>query len=319
MGCCSSPTAEEEAIRALIQSLGGNPDQVVPSSSPTNVQLLRLLGVVLATTGGGTGTADPLAVELSGFPTVTENVGGISNGDNINGLTLRQFITSMIATYQAPYFTSFTPNGGSGSSEIIEVGATRTINSFAWATANSGNVATDSIIIRDQSAGVDLLTSEPNDGNAALASPITYSSNSYNAAKQFRITLTDTEGGSKIRNFTIRVYPRYYWGNGVEALASSYTESALLTALSGGSNGLDNSPAGKTMNVSGGGFKWFLVPAGHSMSGRKFYDPNGPADVDMLTPTSIDVTNREGVVITYNAFRTAYYLGASLTAQIIND
>jgi len=197
--------------------------------------------------------------DLSTPSTVT--VGGLNAGSTLTGLSSNEILEDILVPYIAPTFSSFQI---SGQATTIEVGtALSGIKSFTWGTTQSGNVASNSIIIRDVTAASNIATGLANDGGEPVdigtitnTSPISHS---------WRGQGTNTQAGSfNSSNFTVRsIYP-YYYGKVVGAGASGDNRPVANQALVLSGTKVvvsSNNTISITYNSAADEYIWFAIPS----------------------------------------------------------
>lgn len=224
--------------------------------------------------GGGGGdvfTAD-IPVTLSGGKTFGKWV----NGQTIpaNGKSVVQVITEAAMEYLEPLFTAF---GITGQATSIEAGESIASGSktFTWGTSNSANVATNSVVIRNQTAGVDLATGLANDGSEAVSiggSPIQLVGET---SQVFRVSASKANWGvgSITRDLAISSFFAIFYGPVASAPANSAAVRAMTKRLRNAGN-VWQLNTGTTQNVFA-----FWLPDGRTLVSVK--------DVDAL---NLDIT-----------------------------
>ncbi|MBS1981696.1 MAG: hypothetical protein JST74_11045 [Bacteroidetes bacterium] len=141
-------------------------------------------GSVFKRVGGN----DP--ARYSGASPSTIALGGIPAGTDLTNRTISNIIEQAVVVYLQPAFSAFAIVG---QPPFIEVGDSILggDKNFTWVATNSNNVKPGSIIIRDDSAGTDLVSGLNNDGNAVVNLPNPIQLNEGNAEQVFRIYLQD--------------------------------------------------------------------------------------------------------------------------------
>jgi hypothetical protein len=172
---------------------------------------------------------------LSSPSTVT--VGGLTSGSVLTGLTSNEILEDILVPYLAPTFSSFSI---SGQQQTVEVDITNPILSgnqtFLWSTTQSGNVASNSVTIRDVTGAADLATGLANDGSQVV-SVGTINLTSNNQSYSWRAEATNTQAGDfNSSNFTVTAIHPYFYG----------------TVASGGAAAGDNRPSATQDLVTGG-------------------------------------------------------------------
>lgn len=268
--------------------------------------------------GGGSST-------YAGASPTTLTVGGIPAGSAISGLTYDQLWERLLVPFLSPAFTSFII---SGQATTIEVGASISgTKTFTWATSNSGNVATNTVIIRDETGASDLTTGQANDGTEAVGvGTVTKTTPSSHV---WRIKATDTNPGGGVqfqRDFTVSWMWRKHWGTSTNATLNA----AQILALA--SSALDNDFAG-TLPFAAGGYKYIVYDdsLGSPTALTGFKDTATNLSVAMATSADdafysnvqngwyygiVSVTNAEGVVSNKRVYRTKNQLGGAIDIEV---
>lgn len=182
--------------------------------------------------GGGSGDifAADIVVSLSGGKTLGKYV----NGDTIaaNGKTAVQVLQDIAIEYINPAFTSFAITGQATSIESGDIIASGN-KTFTWGTSTSINVATNSIVIRDQIANTDLATAQPNDGTQLVNIPSDIHLNGDNIMQVFRIVGSKANGGvgTFFMDLVITSFYAIFYGSVASAPNNSATVRAMTKRL----------------------------------------------------------------------------------------
>lgn len=191
----------------------------------------------------------------NGSSPTTQTVGGIAAGTNITGKTFEQLFQDLLTPFQNPNFTSFSI---SGQATLIEVGTSLSgSKTFTWTTSNSGNVATNSVAVRDVTANVLLASSLANDGSESIS--IGTITNSSPITQQWRVEATNTQGGSlNSSNFNVNSTYPYFYGK-----LSGSRPTSNQTLIDSGTKVVGNS--GSTISVpyssTSSEYIWFAIPS----------------------------------------------------------
>ncbi len=234
----------------------------------------------------------------------TSAVGGAPAGSTFSG-SVADALDRILYAYQAPSFSAF-----SFPAATMEVGATLAAGakSFTWSVVNGANVAAGSISISEITDGpVTLGSSLANDGSESLAisGAIT---KTVPASHVWRITGTNTQGGSFLRNFVLNWYWRVYYGESVSASLNEVgVEGLRASTLAAGANG--------TYAMLGGGYKYIAYPTSMGLKAT-FKDPSTGFDIDMQPAVTVSVTNAFGQVTDYYVHRTTNILGGAINIAV---
>ena len=258
------------------------------------------------------------AVDLftNATPTPT-TIGGIVAGSTFSNDTMQQMWNLLLYPYQSPAFSSFSISGQSTSIEVgITISGTKT---FVWGTTNSGNVQTNSIIIRDVTNSVVLATGVANTGSNAIALPSSIQKTSP-GSNQWSIQGTNTNSINFSTTFTVSWFWLRYYGTSTN---SSLTASQIA-ALS--NSGLASSFSG-TFAYAGGGYKFYCFPDSFG-SPSTFKDSSTNLNVAMASSIDdaffsntanslsyglVSVTNVNSQTTNYRVYRSKNILGGSIS------
>lgn len=202
----------------------------------------------------------------------TTTVGGLTAGSTLTGKTSNELLEEILVPYLVPTFSSFQING---QSTTVEVGTSISgIQPFIWATTNSGNVATNSIVIRDVTAASNIATGLANDGGETVdVGTINFTSNGQ--TQSWRGQGTDTQaGGFNSSNFTVTSIHPYFYGKVTAAgPAGSGRPTATNALVTGGTKVVGSSTGTITVvfNSTSDQYIWFAIPS-TSTSKTKWYE-----------------------------------------------
>lgn len=234
---------------------------------------------------------------------VPTTIGGVSAGHTFSG-SVQDALDTLFYPYQAPAFTSFS----FAQTSPLEVGDSIASGNktFTWATSNSSNVQSNTIIIQDITGGGTLHSGGANDGSETLAiGTITKTSAT---GHTWRITGTNTNAGNFTRDFTVSWLWRRYYGESVTATADETLIEGLRVS------GLASNFTG-TFAFLGGGYKWICYPTVWGLK-TVFKDTATNLDVAMQAAVTVSVTNAFGVVQNYYAHRTTNILGGAINIAV---
>jgi hypothetical protein len=195
-------------------------------------------GKVLVTDNNGVASwqSFPGEVFTSDFTVVlsgSKTFGKYTNGQVVpaQGKTARQVLLDMAVEYLFPAFNAFAI---SGQVQTVELGTTIPAGNktFTWAAANAGNVSANSVTIRNETAGANIISGLANDGSEVVNVPAISLPNE-GSQQVFRIIAQNTQGGSFNRDFVIVAdYVRFY---GTAAVVPG--NSAAVRSLAGNTFG----------------------------------------------------------------------------------
>ncbi len=232
-------------------------------------------------------------VVLSGGKTI----GKYTNGQTIPaiGKTVKEVLLDIAIEYLLPAFSSFAITGQQAT---VEIGTTIASGSktFTWGTINSGNVSANTIAVRDQTAGADLVTGLANDGTEAIviASPILLAEEG--DTQIYRIRGTNTNAGTFQLDFTITAdYLRFY------GVGSIPVDSAGVRALAGSTFGNTfaiSIPPGETEIA----FAYEATRPDISDSSVKYVEGFNSNVGNTFTKTTFDVDDADGTPRSYKVY-----------------
>lgn len=257
------------------------------------------------------------SVSYTNASATPSTIGGISSGSTFSLQTMQQMWDILLYPYQSPAFSSFTMSGQTTSIEVgVTISGTKT---FTWATTNSGNVSTNTILIRDVTNSVDLATSSANDGTESIALPTAIQKTSQ-ATHQWSIRGTNTNAVNFSATFTVSWFWQSYYGPSTnttltEADIEALTNSGLASGFSG------------TFAYAGGGYKFFCFPTSFG-SPASFKDAATNLNVAMASSVDdaffsntanslsyglVSVTNAFSQTTNYRVYRSKNILGGAIS------
>jgi hypothetical protein len=272
---------------------------------------------------GGTPTASP-SIYAGASPT-TLTVGGIPAGTAILGLTYDALWEMLLVPYLSPAFSSFIISGQSTTVEVgTSISGTKT---FTWGTTNSGNVAVNTIVIRDETGTTDLVTGSANDATEAVG--VGTVTKTTPASHVWRIKGTDTDPGGAVeftRDFTVTWMWRKHWGT---STSTTLDEAAILALTS---SALDSDFEGD-LSFAAGGYKYLVydddLGAPTALTGFKdtatnlsvsMADSSDHADYSNVQNgwyyAIVSVTNAEGITSDKRVYRTKNILGGAINIEV---
>lgn len=239
--------------------------------------------------GGGAGSvfATDIEVSLSDGKTFGKYV----NGDTIpsNGKTPIQVITEAAVEYLAPAFNGFAITGQDNSIESGDTipGGSRAVT---WGTDNAINIATNSIVVRNQTANTDLITAQPNDGAENVPFGAAVDVDGDLATQVYRIVGTKANGGvgTFFRDLVITAYYGIFYGPVAAAPANSAAVRALTKRLRN---------AGNTWQMSTGTVQKifaFWLPTGRTLVSVKDIDAGSYDLTSSYVSSALNVNDAGG-------------------------
>lgn len=164
-----------------------------------------------------------ITVTLSGGKTL----GKYTNGQVIpsSGKTFEQVMNLIAVEFLVPTFSAFAISAQSTQLESGDqiVSGNKT---FTWSSTNSGNITTNSILIRNQTANITLSSGLTNDGSEVINLPSNIVLTGV-SSQVFRIMATDTQSTGFQRDFTVSSGYKVFYGDSVAAPANSANVRAL--------------------------------------------------------------------------------------------
>ncbi len=251
---------------------------------------------------------------------VPETIGGIQAGTTFSNYSIQEMFDALLYPYQEPSFTSFSIVGQSTN---LEVGDTISgSKTFMWNSNNPTNVETNSIIIRDVNASLDLASGLSNDGSETITLPSTVqllSPGSY----VWRIIGENTQASTFQRNFIVNwSWRRYYGTSNNTTLNESDIEALASSGLAGALTG--------NLSYSAGGYKYYCFPTSFG-SIDSIIDTETGLPVAMASSEDdafynntandlsyglVSVTNSFSQTTVYKVYRTKYILGSTITLSV---
>ena len=156
------------------------------------------------------------AEKYSGASPSTIALGGIPAGTDLTNRSISTIIEQAVVVYLQPAFSAFSITGQSVSIEVGDSIPTGN-KTFTWATSNNGNIAANSITIRNQSASADLVSALANDGNEVINLLAPIQLNAGGASQTFRILMENTQNQVVSRDLTITAFYNRFFGSPVSA------------------------------------------------------------------------------------------------------
>lgn len=250
----------------------------------------------------------------------TVTVGGLSSGTVLTGKTVQEILELILAPYIPPTFTSFSI---SSQSQSLEVGdSVSGVKSFNWSTSNPGNVAVNSVAIRDITNSVLLGSGLANDGSESLnVGTVSYNTPNSNS---WRAEATNTQSNLFLSSlFSVNWYYRLFYGTSPNATLNEAGIEALLN------NPLQSNKNG-TYSFLAGDYKYFAWPDsfGSPVATNGFRDANTNFPISMATSAQdpfysntqngwsyglVSVTNSFGINTNYRVYRSENILGGSIS------
>lgn len=171
-----------------------------------------------------------VAEKYSGASPSTIALGGLPAGTDLTHRTLTSLIEQAVVVYLQPAFTFFSLTGQAVS---IEVGGSILPGkkNFTWATTNNGNILPNSMVIRNQSAGVDLVTGLPNSGNAVVLLSAPIQLNAPGATQVFRVLMTNSQDAVISSDLVVTAFYGRFFGSPVSPPSDSASVRALSLTL----------------------------------------------------------------------------------------
>ena len=294
-----------DAVTGYTGSGGGGGFGYTGSQGTTGFTGSRgLIGFTGSAGGGGTYTnATPVPTTL----------GGVVAGTTFSSLPVTSVLDMLLYPYQAPTFSTFTITG----TTILEVGAPiNDSRTFSWTTTNSTNISANTVAINNITTSTNIVTGTANDGSHVYdfsASPVDPNTA---VTHTYRISATNSQTTVFTRDLTTSWRWRMYWGtNASTSLISDPIapfDANSIQALA--NNALATNSSG-TYTFAAGGYKYIAYPVDFIQK-TTFKDLSTGFDVDMQDPTTVSVTNANGVTTNYYVHRTTNVLGGSITIVV---
>ena len=230
-------------------------------------------------------------------------VGGYATGTTFSNKTMTEMWDGVLYPYQVPAFSAFAI---SGQTTPLEVGASILANrTFTWATTNPSNITANSLVIKNDTTGINIKTGLANDGSEVTTH--TAISKSTATTNQFSITGTNSKGAVFLRTYTVAWQWKRYYG---ESVSTPLNEAGIEGLRVGG---LASGFAGTYIfNALSSGYKYLCYP---SVLGAAtiFKDTSTQLPVPFEAPYTVSVTNSYGVATNYNVHRSTNILSGAIT------
>lgn len=267
---------------------------------------------------GNQGVAGSGAEYYTNATATPVTIGGIPAGSTFTSQSMSQMWDALLYPYQAPAFSSFSI---SGQSTTVEVGTTISGNkTFVWSTSNSGNVQSNSVVVKDNTNVVTLASGLANDGTETIALPTPIQKTSQ-GSHQWGVQATNTNLSTFSSTFTVSWLWRLYYGTSTNAtLNESDIEGLVASTLTSSYSG--------TFSYAAGGYKYFCFPTSFG-SPSSFKDAATNLNVAMATNLDdavffansanglyyglVSVTNVNGSTTNYRVYRSKNILGGSIS------
>jgi hypothetical protein len=217
-----------------------------------------------------------ISLEYDGNSPSTRNIENIPAGTDLTQFSLVDLIENIYSPFIAPAFTSFSI---SSQANPIEVGTTFSGNrTFLWNISNPQNIKSNSITIRNQSAGIDLGTNLENDGVQILN--IGNIPNTSPGTTVFRIISESVKDVLFNSDLTInRIYP-YFWGK----LSDMNVISDFNALISTGNKFVASSTSTISITFNASNERlWFAIPFSSTPKTRWFVDNINQGDIGGVT------------------------------------
>lgn len=245
-------------------------------------------------------------------------VGGIPAGSTFSSQSMTQMWNALLYPYQSPAFSFFSI---SGQSTTVEVGTTISgSKTFVWSTSNSGNVQTNSVVVKDNTNTVTLASGLVNDGTESIILPTPIQKTSQ-GSHQWGIQATNTNLSTFSSTFTVSWLWRLYYGTSTNStLNESDIEGLVNSTLTSSFSG--------TFSYAAGGYKYLCFPTSFG-SPSLFKDTATNLNVAMATNLDdavffansanglyyglVSITNANGSTTNYRVYRSKNILGGSIS------
>ena len=233
-----------------------------------------------------------------------EKVGGAEVGTTFENVGIKATLDTILYPYQSPSFNTFAITG---QTLIIEVGASVAANrTFNWVSVNYENIASESIIIRDVTGAVNIIsniTATSNTQNQLTTSPaVTKNTATTNV---YSITGMNTKGVAiPAKTTTITWQWAIYYGESVTTpLIENNIEALRIKVLS--------ATFAVTYTFVAGGYKYICYP---SILGTAttFKDFDTNLNIPFNALYTVSITNIFGVTTNYNVHRSVNIIGSAI-------
>ena len=233
-----------------------------------------------------------------------EKVGGAEVGTTFENVGIKATLDTILYPYQSPSFNTFAITG---QTLIIEVGASVAANrTFNWVSVNYENIASESIIIRDVTGAVNIIsniTATSNTQNQLTTSPaVTKNTATTNV---YSITGMNTKGVAiPAKTTTITWQWAIYYGESVTTpLIENNIEALRIKVLSGAFAG--------TYTFVAGGYKYICYPSVLGTA-TTFKDFDTNLNIPFNALYIVSITNIFGVTTNYNVHRSVNIIGSAI-------
>lgn len=257
--------------------------------------------------GGTAATPDPagnIDLTFEGgdvlFPTgtiTTDAVGKVPAGTNISGQTPSEFILAAAISYQAPAFTAFGINGEGSTTvplgyKILKQVAAGVGRTFNWTAINGGNIAANTLAIRNQTAGTFLAQNLGNDGSEAIVLPADIQLADNGITQTFRIQATNSQGTLFTRDLTFTARPLTFIG---VAAPPAVIDEAFIRSLTT-RNLASGHPSTVSGNMGAGQKLYYAYPK--SFGNRFFKTALGTLGASLVKDGGVTVRTDEQITFT---------------------
>jgi len=224
---------------------------------------------------------------------------------DISWKTYTEIIEKMVVSYLLPAFSSFVMSWQSTTIEVWEtISWTKT---FTWWTSNSWNVQTNSIIIKDATQWINLVTGIANDWSESVwvwtIQKISSSSHTW------RIQWSNTQAWIFTRDFSVSWQWRKYYWESISAwpLVESDIEWLRVWWLS--------SWFAWTYSYNAWWYKYIAYPTSF-WTATSFKDQSTNLDVPFEVYYLVDITNINWITTQYKVHRTTNVLWSAINIII---
>lgn len=191
----------------------------------------------------------------------TVTLGGITNGTVLTGRPLEDILQQLLVVYQAPAFSAFNIGLVSPVEVGTQISGTQT---FTWGFSNSSNVQSNTMCVRDVTAGTSLAT------NISTTSPqsISITSKTFASHGDSQLWCGSAKNSCNVQfgsgTASIVSYYPYYWGKCTcPGAAGANRPAATCSMVIGGNKVLANSSGtiSITFNSTSDDYLWFAIPS----------------------------------------------------------
>lgn len=235
--------------------------------------------------------------EYSNSTPMPVSVGGLEAGTTFSSLTMTSLLNNLLYPYQYPSFTAFSISGQSTTLECgeeIAAGA----HTFVWSVSNGANVQSNSIAIRDVSAGADLANSLANDGTESVNTGVAITKIVTGQTQQWSVRGTDSNADPiSARTFTVVWYSPFYYGVGAVGLSVAQVQGLTKQIVATGNKTYTFSPSNQVY--------YCAYPASYGVL-TSILDTNGFEVIGDFTLRVVSFTNNspnyKGGTVSYNVY-----------------